>query len=108
MQGSGDTREKKNVLGTFFAALLLLGVIVYGAYRIKPVFEAARELHDEQKKGSSLPAAASAASETSSDNSTASASGTEASRQPTDTAARAGTEPKPAEPKPPEIVAENI
>jgi serine/threonine-protein kinase len=97
--------KKKNVLGTFFAALLLLGVIVYGAYRIKPVFEAARELHDEQKKGSSLPAAA---SETSSDNSTAIAAGTEASRQPTDTAAGAGTEPKPAEPKPAEIVAEKV
>jgi hypothetical protein len=97
--------KKKNVLGTFFAALLLLGVIVYGAYRIKPVFEAARELHDEQKKGSSLPAAA---PETTSDNSTASAAGTEASRQPTDTAAGAGTEPKPAEPKPAEIVAEKV
>src|SRR5436190_532013 len=68
--------KKKNILGTFFAALLLLSVIVYGAYRIKPVFEAARELHDEQKKGSSLPAtatAAPAASEATSDNSTASA-----------------------------------
>jgi serine/threonine-protein kinase len=97
--------KKKNVLGTLFAALLLLGVIVYGAYRIKPVFEAARELHDEQKKGNSLPAAA---SETSSDNSTAIAAGTEASRQPTDTAAGAGTEPKPAEPKPAEIVAEKV
>jgi hypothetical protein len=100
--------KKKNVLGTFFAALLLLGVIVYGAYRIKPVFEAARELHDEQKKNSSLPPAAPAASETSSDNSTASAPGTEASRQPTDTAAGAGTEPNPAGPKPAEIVAEKV
>src|SRR5204863_9620969 len=65
--------KKKNALGTFFAALLPLGVIVYGAYRIKPVFEAARELHDEQKKGSSLPATATpapAASEPTSDNST--------------------------------------
>lgn len=98
--------KKKNVLGTFFAALLLLGVIVYGAYRIKPVFEAARDLHNEQKKGSSSPAAAPAASETTSVNSTASASGTAASPQPTDPAAGAGAEPKPAEPKPAEIVAE--
>jgi len=103
-----EPAKKKNVLGTFFAALLLLGVIVYGAYRIKPVFEAARELHDEQNKGSSLPAAAPAASETSSDNSTAIAAGTEASRQPTDPAAGAGAEPKPAEPKPAEIVAEKV
>ncbi len=101
--------KKKNVLGTFFAALLLLGVIVYGAYRIKPVFEAARELHDEQKKGSSLPAtatAAPAASEATSDNSTASAAG--ASPQPTDPAAGAGAATKPAEPKPAEIAVEKV
>src|SRR6266480_2028507 len=100
--------KKKNVLGTFFAALLLLGVIVYGAYRIKPVFEAARELHDEQKKGSSLPAVTPVASETTSDNTTASAAGTEAPRQPVDPAAGAGAEPKPAEPKPAEIAAEKV
>src|SRR5258707_15644371 len=94
--------KKKNVLGTFFAALLLLGVIVYGAYRIKPVFEAARELHDEQKKGSNLPTAAPAASETSSDNSTASAAGTEPSRQPTDPAAGGRTGAKTTHPQPPE------
>ena len=101
--------KKKNVLGTFFAALLLLGVIVYGAYRIKPVFEAARELHDEQKKGSSLPAtatAAPAASEATSDNSTASAAG--ASPQPTDPAAGAGAATKPAEPRPAEIAVEKV
>src|SRR5216683_6244536 len=101
--------KKKNVLGTFFAALLLLGVIVYGAYRIKPVFEAARELHDEQKKGSSLPAAPPpATSETTSDNSTASAAGTAASPQPTDPAAGAGAATKPAEPKPAEIAVEKV
>ncbi len=100
--------KKKNVLGTFFAALLLLGVIVYGAYRIKPVFEAARELHNEQKKGSILPAAAPAASETTSDNSMASAAGTEASPQPTDPAAGAGAATKPAEPKPAEIAVEKV
>jgi eukaryotic-like serine/threonine-protein kinase len=96
--------KKKNVLGTLFAAFLLLGVIVYGGYRIKPVFEAARELHDEQKKGSSLPAVAPATSETNPGSSTASAAGTETSPQPTDPAA--GAEPKPAEPKRAEIAAE--
>src|SRR5712671_4488081 len=101
--------KKKNALGTFFAALLLLGVIVYGAYRIKPVFEAARELHDEQKKGSSLPAAPPpATSGTTSDNSTASAAGTAASPQPTDPAAGAGAATKPAEPKPAEIAVEKV
>jgi len=37
--------------------LLLLGVIVYGANKIKPVVEAARELHDAQQKGGSVPEA---------------------------------------------------
>src|SRR5256884_142904 len=33
---------KKNVFGTILAALLLLGVIIYGANKIRPVFQAAR------------------------------------------------------------------
>jgi serine/threonine protein kinase len=40
--------KKKGVIGTIFATLLLLGVIVYGANKIKPVFEAARALHNAQ------------------------------------------------------------
>src|ERR1700704_4182769 len=67
--------KKKSVVGTIFAALLLLGVIVYGANKIKPVFEAARELHDQQKKESSLPAATPAASETSPSSPAASSAG---------------------------------
>ncbi len=100
--------KKKNVLGTILAASLLLSVIVYGANKIKPVFEAARELHDAQKKGSSLPAAAPAASETTPDSSAANPAGTEASTQPKDAAAGAGAEPKPAESKPAEIVPEKV
>ena len=42
--------RKKSVVGTVFAALLLLGVIGYGANKIKPVFEAARALHNAQVK----------------------------------------------------------
>jgi eukaryotic-like serine/threonine-protein kinase len=42
--------RKKSVVGTIFAALLLLGVIVSGANKIKPVFEAARALHNAQVK----------------------------------------------------------
>jgi eukaryotic-like serine/threonine-protein kinase len=96
--------KKKNVLGTILAALLLLSVIIYGANKIKPVFEAARELHDAQKKGSSLPAAAPAASETASDGSTASPATTENSAA----AAGAGAEAKPPESKPSEIVPEKV
>jgi hypothetical protein len=98
--------KKKNVLGTILAALLLLTVIVYGANKIKPVFEAARELHDAQKKGSSLPTAAPPASETSSDGSAASPAATETPAQPKNPAAAAGAEAKPPESKPAEIVPE--
>ncbi|HEV1995192.1 MAG TPA: serine/threonine-protein kinase [Candidatus Acidoferrum sp.] len=100
--------KKKNVLGTILAALLLLGVIVYGANKIRPVFEAARELHDEQKKGGSLPAAVPAASESTPASSAAGSSGSETSTQPKDPAAGAGAEPKAAESKPAEIVAEKV
>jgi serine/threonine protein kinase len=100
--------KKKSVLGTIFAALLLLGVIGYGANKIKPVFEAARELHDEQKKGGSLPAAVPAASETTPANSVPGSSGTETPPQPKEPAAGAGAEPRPAESKPAEIVAEKV
>ena len=95
--------KKKNVLGTILAALLLLGVIVYGANKIRPVFEAARELHDAQKKDASLPGTTPA--ETTPGN-TAGADGTETSAQPND-AADAASEAKPAEVVPQKAAAKN-
>ncbi|PYU52807.1 MAG: hypothetical protein DMG48_05910 [Acidobacteria bacterium] len=94
--------KKKNVLGTILAAMLLLGVIVYGANKIRPVFEAARELHNAQKKGAGLPGTTPA--ETTPGNS-AGAEGTEASAQPND--ADAASEAKPAEVVPQKTVAKN-
>jgi eukaryotic-like serine/threonine-protein kinase len=94
--------KKKNVLGTILAAMLLLGVIVYGANKIRPVFEAARELHDAQKKEASLPGTTPA--ETTPGNS-AGADGTEASAQPNDAAA--ASDEKPAEVVPQKTVAKN-
>ena len=98
--------KKKSVVGTIFAALLLLGVIAYGANKIKPVFMAARELHDEQKKSGSVPAAVPATPETGPANPAGNPAGTEAAPQPKDPATVAGVDPKPAEPKPTEIVPE--
>jgi len=97
--------KKKSVVGTILAALLLLGVIVYGANKIKPVFEAARELRDEQKKSGNPPAAV-PAGENSSTNPADSPAGTENSAQPRDPAAGPGAESKPSESKPTEIVVE--
>src|SRR5881398_1516425 len=94
--------KKKNVLGTILAAMLLLGVIVYWANKIRPVFEAARELHNAQKKGAGLPGTTPA--ETTPGNS-AGAEGTEASAQPND--ADAASEAKPAEVVPQKTVAKN-
>jgi serine/threonine protein kinase len=37
--------KKKNVIGTVFAALFLVGVIAYGIYKLRPEFQAARELN---------------------------------------------------------------
>ena len=87
--------KKKSVLGTIFVAMLLLGVIAYGANKIRPVFEAARELHDAQKKGGSLPGTAPPASETNPDNSAAGTSEAETSPQSNDPADGAGAESRP-------------
>jgi serine/threonine protein kinase len=100
--------KKKNVVGTILAALLLVGVIVYGANKIKPVFEAARELHDEQKKSAGLPPAMPASSETTPVNSATNTSGTEAAAQPKDSAATASAETKREDSKPAEIVTEKV
>jgi hypothetical protein len=50
--------EKTNVAGTILAALLLVGVIVYGAYKLRPVFNDARQHHEAAPSSSNEPAAA--------------------------------------------------
>jgi serine/threonine-protein kinase len=102
-----EAPKKKSVLGTILAALLLLGVILYGANKIKPVFEAAKELHDAQKNGASLPVSGPATPESTPDNSATAPAGTENSAQPKDSAtAAAGAEPKSTESKAVEPVSE--
>lgn len=44
--------KKTGVLGTVFAAMILLGVIGYGGYKLLPVFMAAHELRAVQEKNS--------------------------------------------------------
>jgi hypothetical protein len=56
--------KKKSFVGTLLVAILLLGVIVYGASKIKPVFEAARELHEAQVKSGNQPPTAAPANTT--------------------------------------------
>lgn len=48
--------KKKSVAGTIIAALCLLGVIGYGGYKLRPQYEYARELRDQQKVRSPEPA----------------------------------------------------
>jgi len=98
--------KKKSVIGTVFAAFLLLGVIGYGAIKIKPVFEAARELHAEQKKESSVSAAAPTASNPTPGIPAAGTTGSETAPPPKEEAAGAGAEPKPAESKPGAVATE--
>jgi serine/threonine protein kinase len=95
--------KKKNILGTILAAVLLLGVIVYGAIKIKPVFEAARELHNSQKNDASLPATPASSTP---DNAAAGTVGTTASPQPNDPAAGTVADAKPAEAKSAELAPE--
>jgi eukaryotic-like serine/threonine-protein kinase len=37
--------KRKSIVGTIFAALLLLGVIAYGAYKLRPVYDDVRQTH---------------------------------------------------------------
>ncbi|HEX4542479.1 MAG TPA: serine/threonine-protein kinase [Candidatus Acidoferrum sp.] len=99
IQPAAEPPKKKNVVGTIFAALLLLGVIVYGANKIKPVFEAARELHDAQVKSSSAQTATPSATEAGTDNSTANPAGNEASQPSKESEAETkAIDSKPTEP----------
>jgi serine/threonine protein kinase len=95
--------KKKSVVGTIFAALLLLGVIVYGANKIKPVFEAARELHAAQVKSGGQPPPVATTPNTTPENPAATPVENESSPQPKDSAAASttsGGETKPVETKP--------
>jgi len=98
--------KKKSVAGTVFAALLLVGVIVYGANKIKPVFEAARALHDAQQRGANLPEAAPPSAGTPAGNSGATTAASENSQPPKESGSSASTAPP--EPKPVEPVSEKL
>jgi len=93
--------KKKSLFATILAAILLLGVIAYGANKIRPVFEAARQLHQAQvKSGSQSPTAAPANTtpENSGANPAANVDDPENSAQPKDAAEApaSGGETKPA------------
>jgi serine/threonine-protein kinase len=103
--------KKKSVVGTIFVALLLLGVIAYGANKIKPVFEAARELHAAQQKSGSQNASGTGTPENTVKDPTTSPNGTESSPQPIDPAATSAAQvavAKAAEIKPTETIREKI
>src|SRR2546430_189082 len=93
--------KKKSLVGTIFAALLLLAVIVYGANKMKPVFEAARALHNSQVKESQSGKSAGAATGTTPDSSAANPTATDASEGSNEAApgtADTNTDPKPVDP----------
>ncbi len=51
-----EAPKKRSIAGTIFGALLLLGVIAYGAYKLRPVFNDARQHHDTAQTSSNEPA----------------------------------------------------
>ncbi len=97
--------KKKGLFATILAAILLLVVIVYGSNKIKPVFEAARELRDEQKKGGGSTATATAGPGSASDGA-ASNPGETSPPETKDSVAGASGERKSGESKSAEIVPE--
>jgi len=105
--------RKKSLFATILAAILLLGVIAYGANKIRPVFEAARELHEAQvKSGRQSPTAApaNAIPEDSNANPATNANDPENSTQPKETveAPASGGETKPPGLKPEKIVPKKV
>ncbi len=78
--------KKKNVIGTILAALFLIGVIIYGAHKLKPVFEDARQLHEAQTKSAKQGQPTAPPAETMSENSAATANANE-TQQPAKEAA---------------------
>jgi len=52
VQAPAPEQQKTSAVATVLAAVLLLGVIIFGAQKIRPVFQAARQVH-----GASEPAA---------------------------------------------------
>jgi serine/threonine-protein kinase len=99
---AAEPPKKKSVVGTIFAALLLLAVIVYGANKMKPVFEAARALHSSQVKESQARNSSAAATGATPDNSGASSPSADTSQGSNETAAapETNTDPKPVDPTP--------
>lgn len=97
--------KKKSIVGTIFAALLLLAVIAYGANKMRPVFESARVLHNSQVKESQARNSAAAAMATTPDNSAANSPATDASQGSNEAATGAeatdtNPDPKPVDPAP--------
>ncbi len=94
--------KKKSVVGTIFAALLLLGVIVYGANKIKPVFQAARALHDAQAKESRSSPSATPTTEAATDSSASNSGASDAAQGANEAATGApdAAEPKSTDPAP--------
>ena len=93
-----ESPKKKSIIGTIFAALLLVGVIIYGANKIKPVFEAARALHSAQVKDRQSSNPAGPTSENASDNSGANSGENDPSNEPGTGAADTTTASKSVDP----------
>src|SRR6202790_4292768 len=96
--------KKKSMAATIFLGLLLVGVIAYGAYKLRPVWQDAQQLHQEQQKtaAAQVPASPDPAPAP-----VGESNGTEAAAQPNDN--RAASTPPPIaavpETKKPEVPA---
>ena len=51
-------KKKGNIFASIFLGLLLIGVIIYGAYKLRPVWQDAQQLRQEQKKTEAAQTAA--------------------------------------------------
>ncbi len=89
---SYEQPKKKNVVGTIFVALFLLGVICYGGYKLRPQYEYARKLREAQKTGASesVNPASGAAESSATTNAPAEPTGDDPASEPKEAAPAAG------------------
>jgi eukaryotic-like serine/threonine-protein kinase len=82
-----EPKPKKSVFGTILAALLLLGVIVYGAIKLRPIYEDVRHPRSSSASPSEAPSSPSATNTDPAQTDAATDAGTEASAENSDQAA---------------------
>jgi serine/threonine-protein kinase len=95
LQTAAPEPQKKNTLATVLAALFLVGVIVFGAQKIRPVVEAARQTRQANRAAAAEPVQVAPPESAAAEKSAAETSGAPSDAQPVSSTVTATAEPDP-------------